>query len=188
MKTMPLYFLALLFGLTGWHPVSRDASWELSGIAQDLHTLEIYSFQFDLVKLTDPAARAPATWAAVGVLLPDGTYLSLLDAYPHRGQVQALFKTPRAVTLRVDASLATPDGIVWERCPFETSLYCRVARLVEATAPSYLDLPLQGPSNLFIHTGYAPPHPRDGFLVWPVYVHEAAPTWRPCPPERPCPW
>jgi hypothetical protein len=34
------------------------------------------------------------------------------------------------------------------------------------------DIPLQGESNLFIHTGSASSHPMYGFLIWPMRVEQ----------------
>jgi hypothetical protein len=184
------YFALLLVGVGMWGPlwpIDTGITWEFSAQSGTLQIFQVYGLTFDLLALHAPEDPAPTTWAAIGVTFPDGEYLSLVEGFPHQAQVLALFTAPRRVTLRIPPSFATPTGVRWEACPFETSRYCRVARLVEATAPAYLDLPLQGPSNLFIHTGYAPPHPRYGFLVWPVHVYEPLPRFRPCAQETPCP-
>jgi hypothetical protein len=132
-------------------------------------------------------------WAAVGVTMPP--YYTVHDAASHQAYVQqghgdqpyyvsfvagaatrrevlALFSQPgrHLVSLQVQGTFVSPAGIDWERCEPSESEFCVLARFFESLSPPSEDIPFQGLSNQFIHTGSASSHPLYGFLIWPARV------------------
>ena len=134
-------------------------------------------------------------WAAVGVTLPpyytvydaasrqayerqgygdQPYYVSFVEGAATRQEALALFSQPgqRLVTLQVDGPFVSPEGINWEHCEPVASEFCILARFFESLSPPLEDIPFQGESNLFIHTGSASSHPMYGFLIWPMRVEQ----------------
>ena len=102
----------------------------------------------------------------------------------------ALFSQPgqRLVALQVDGPFVSAEGIDWENCAPGDSEYCILARFFESLSPPMENIgdaehrTIQGGSNLFIHTGSAPSHPMEGFLIWPLRLEQ---TLNLCPVTAP---
>ncbi|HNT24967.1 MAG TPA: CAP domain-containing protein [Anaerolineales bacterium] len=181
-------------------------AWSLTGVAGSLREWQWDFYRdgpvFDLVQVyyRHSTMRYPL-WAAVGVTLPpyytvhdaasqqayeeqghgdQPYYLSFVQGVETRQEVLALFGQPgqQLVTLQVEGPFVSPEGIDWDRCEPSDSEFCILARFFESLSPPMKDIPLQGESNLFIHTGSASSHPMYGFLIWPMHIEQ---TLKLCP-------
>jgi hypothetical protein len=185
-------------------------AWSLTGVAGSLREWQWDFYRngpvFNLVQVYyQHATMRYPLWAAVGVNMPphytvhdaasqeyyeqqghgdQSYYVSFVEGAATRQEVLALFSQPgqRLVTLQVDGQFVSPEGIDWERCEPADSEFCMLAQFFESLSPSMEDIPLQGESNLIIHTGSASSHPMYGFLIWPMRIEQ---TLNLCPFLKP---
>jgi hypothetical protein len=175
-------------------------AWTLHGIAGTLREWQWDFYRdgpvFDLVQVYyhHEPIRYPL-WAAVGVTLPayysvhdaasleyyklhgyanQPYYMSFVEGAATRQEVLALLSHPgqHLITLQVDGPFVSSEGIDWDRCQPEDAEFCTLARFFESLSPPMEDIPLQGESNLFLHTGSFSSHTLSGFLIWPMQIEQ----------------
>lgn len=181
------------WSLTGITGSLREWQWDFYRDGPVFDLVQVY-YQHETMR-SDVLYPHPL-WAAVGVTLPayyivhdaaslehyeqqghddQPYYLSFVQGAKTRQEALALFSQPgeQLVRLQVDGLFVSPDGIDWERCEPSVSEFCILARFFESLSPPMEDIPLQGQSNLFIHTGSASSHPDYGFLIWPLKLEQS---------------
>lgn len=188
------------WGRPAFQFVQGQGAWSFLGVAGKLREWKWDPYRdgpvFDLVQVyyQHDVMRYPL-WAAAGVTLPPYAlvhdpeslayyqaqghddqpyYVSFLEGAETRQDVLALLARPgnNLMRLQVRGDFVSEQGIDWERCEPAQSEFCRLAGFFESLFPPMIDLPFQGGSNLFLHTGSASSHPMYGFLIWPMRVEQ----------------
>ncbi len=198
------------WGVLTYSNTIDGGAWSLRGISGSLREWQWDFYRdgpvFDLVQVDyqHETMRYPL-WAVAGVMLPpyytvhdaasqeyyeqqghgsQPYYMSFVEGAETRQEVLALFNRPgqNLITLQMSGLFVSSEGIDWERCEPSDSEFCILARFFESLSSPMEDIPLQGESNLFIHTGSASAHPMYGFLIWPMSVEQALDL---CPAPKP---
>jgi hypothetical protein len=194
------------WGIPAYTNGEDGGAWSLTGVAGRLQEWQWDFYRdgpvFDLVQVFYHQAemRYPM-WAAVGVTLPpyytvydaasqetyeqqghgdQPYYVSFVEGAQTRQEVLDLFRQPgqHLVTLQVDGSFVSQEGIDWVHCKPGDSEFCILARFFESLSPPIENIgdaghpTFQGESNLFIQTGSASSHPMNGFLIWPMRIEK----------------